>query len=138
MASFVIKARGHPAITARHPTTFMFTKDQEAGPNGDCIVAVGLDKAGPDLPPELKRAAKSGQTLLITIQAGETVEKVKARGHPSLTLDHPGDLVVRKGSFACGRTLAILADKSASDFSPDFVKKLKNPETDVKISIAAP
>lgn len=138
MASFVVKARGHPGITAKHRTTFMLTKDPEVGPKGDCIVAVGLDKAGPDLPPELKRAVKSGQTLLITIQAGEMVEKVKAQGNPSLTLDHPGDLVVRKSSFACGRTLAIWADKSASDFSPDFVKKLKDPETDVKISITAP
>jgi len=137
MASLVIRARGHPGITARHRTTFMLTKDQEVGPKGDCIVAVGLDNVGPDLPPELKRVVRSGQALLITIQAGEMAEKVKAQGHPSLTLDHPRDFVVRKSSFICGRTLAILADKAASDFSPDFVNRIKDPETEIKISITA-
>jgi hypothetical protein len=135
MVSHVIKARGHPRVTARHRTTFMITKDPEVGPKGDCIIAVSLDKAGPDLPPELKRAIRSGRELLITLKAGGAMEKVRARGHSSLTLNHPRDLVVRKGSFTCGRTLAILANKAAADFSRAFVEILKNPETEVQISI---
>jgi hypothetical protein len=137
MASFVIKARGHPRITARHRTTFMVTRDSEAGPKGDCIIAVGSDKAVSDLPPELKRAIKSGRELLITVRVGGLVEEVRAKGHPSLSLVHRKDLVVRKSSFICGRTLAILSNKAAADFSRDFVEKLKDPETEVQISITA-
>jgi len=135
MLSHVIRARGHPGITARHGTTFMITKDLEVGPKGDCIISVGSDKAVSDLPPELKRAIRSGKEIFITIEASGVTEKVRARGHPSLTLDYPGDLVVRKSSFTCGRTLAILADKAAADFSPAIVRSLRDPKTEVKISI---
>jgi hypothetical protein len=132
---WVIVARGHPGITARHRTTFMITKDQEVGPMGDCIIAVDADKAGPDLPPELKHAIRAGRELVITLEIRGTAEKVHAFGHPSLTLNHPTDLVIRKSKFICGRTLAIGADKAAADLRRKFVVALRNPATKLELKI---
>lgn len=133
--SWVIVARGHPGITARHRTTFMVTKDREAGPMGDCIIAVGADKAGPDLPSGLKQAIRAGRELVITLDVGGMAEKVHAFGHPSLTLNHPTDLVIRKSRFICGRTLAIGADKAAADLQRKFVAALRNPATKLELKI---
>jgi hypothetical protein len=133
--SWVIVARGHPGITARHRTTFMVTKDREVGPMGDCIIAVGADKAGPDLSFELKQAMRAGQELVITLEVGGMTEKVHAFGHPSLTLNHPTDLVIRKSRFVCGRTLAIGADKAAADLQKKFVAAMRNPETKLELKI---
>ena len=133
--SWVIVAKGHPGITARHRTTFMVTKDREVGPMGDCIIAVDADKAGPDLSPELKQAIRAGRELVITLKAEGMVEKVHAFGHPSLTLNHPTDLVIRKSKFICGRTLAIGADKAAADLQRKFVAALRNPATKLELKI---
>ncbi|MDI6642617.1 MAG: DUF371 domain-containing protein [Candidatus Hodarchaeaceae archaeon] len=133
--SWVVVARGHPGVTARHRTTFMVTKDREVSPRGDCIIAVGADKAVSDLPPELKRAIKAGRELSITLKVGKTVEKIQARGHPSLALDHPTDIVVRKSKFTCGRTLAIRADKAAADLQRKFVTALRNPATKLEMRV---
>lgn len=133
--SWAVVAKGHSGITAKHRTTLMITKDLEVGPRGDCIIAVGADKAGPDMAPELKRAIKAGRELLITIRAGEMIERIHAFGHPSLALNHPTDLVVRKSTFTCGRTLAIGADKAAFDLSRKFVSALQNPATRLEMKI---
>jgi hypothetical protein len=133
--SWIVVAKGHPAITARHRTTFMITKELEVGPKGDCIIGVAADKAGPDLPPDLKDAIRAGRELLITLEVEGMVEKINAKGHPLLTLDHPTDLVVRKSKFICGRTLAIGADKAAADLQRKFVFALRNPANKIKFSI---
>lgn len=133
--SWTIVARGHPEITARHRTTFMVTKNREAGPEGDCIIGVGADKAVSDLAPELKRAIRAGHKLIITLEVGGMVEKIRARGHPSLTLDNPTDLVVRKSKFTCGRTLAIEADKAAAELSRRFVDSLRDSTARIELKI---
>jgi hypothetical protein len=132
---WVIKARGHPNITARHRTTFMFTKDREVGPRGDCVIGVGAEKATADLDSDLKLALRSRRRILITLSARGLSEQIVAQGHPNLPLDHPSDLVVRKSGFICGRTLALLADKTAADFSREFAEALSDPSTVVEMRI---
>jgi len=131
----VIRAKGHPRITARHPTTLMITKDEEVGPKGDCIVGVAANKGAVGLSGELKSALRSGAAVNITIEAGGEMEEARAFGHPSLTLVHPKDLVVRKSKFTCGRTLAVGADKAAADLSKALVAKLRDPSIEVKVTI---
>ncbi|MHA1410910.1 MAG: DUF371 domain-containing protein, partial [Candidatus Odinarchaeia archaeon] len=48
------KARGHENITATHPTTLEITKDMKLTPRGDCIIAVGSEKALFDFSDEIK------------------------------------------------------------------------------------
>lgn len=131
----VITAKGHPRITARHPTTLMVTKDEEVGPKGDCVVGVAANKGAAGLSGELKLALRSGAAVNITIEAGGERDGIHACGHPSLSFIHPKDLVIRKSRFACGRTLALGADKAAADLSRALVAKLRDPKMRIKILI---
>ena len=133
----VITARGHPRIMAMHPTTLMITKDQEVGPKADCIIGVAANKGAARLSEELKSTIRLGREINIVIEAGGERDEIHARGHPSLSLIHPKDIVIRKSRFTCGRTLAIRADKAATDLPRKFVAKLRDPRTKIQISIEA-
>lgn len=133
----VFSARGHEKIEATHKTTFEVTKETTLTKQGDCIIAVEASKAAADLPFEFKEAArKEGAQITVTIEAGELREVVKAKGSPQLQFMHPTDLVVRKSGYVCGRTLAIRADKAASDFSRELVEKLKDPSQEITVTLA--
>ena len=134
---WVVRARGHPNITATHRTTFMTTRDPEVGPRGDCIIGVKAEMGAAHLPQALKNLVRSGKEFIIRISAGGVEEKVMAKGHPALSLVHPRDLVVRKSRFLCGRTVAIEADKAAIDLSRKLIAKLKDPQTTVEVCFQA-
>jgi len=135
--TLVFSARGHENIEATHRTTFEVTKETTLTRQGDCIIAVESTKAAADLPFEFKEAArKEGAQITVTIDAGELREIVKAKGSPQLQFMHPTDLVVRKSGYVCGRTLAIGADKAASDFSRKLVEKLKDPNQEITVTLA--
>ena len=133
---WTITAWGHPKITATHPTTFMVTTDLEITLKGNCVIGVRSDTSASTLPSELRDTLRSGEELLITLEVEGKTEKIRAHGHPSLTLDHPTDLVVRKSNFICGRTLAINADKSAADLPRSFINSLHSPEARLRMKIA--
>ena len=132
----VFSARGHENVQSTHRTTFEVTKEEALSKRGDCIIAVEATKAAADLPVEFKEATrKEGARITITIEADELKETVEAKGSPQLQFTHQTDLVVRKSSYVCGRTLAIGADKAAIDFSRELVKKLKNPKQTIKVTL---
>jgi len=131
----LITARGHQMIKATHPTTLMITKDREVGPRGDCIVAVAADKAVADLDRAIKKSIKAGGSVKITFKVGDALVVVRGSGHPDLTLHNKTDIVVRKSAYTCGRTLAIGANKAAADLPRGFVSRLRNPLSDVQVSI---
>ncbi len=133
----VFYARGHENVLATHKTTFEVTKEATLTKRGDCILAVKSTRATADLPFEFKEAArKKDAQITVTIKAGELEETVKAKGNPKLQFTHSTDLVVRKSGYVCGRTLAIRADKAASDFSRKLVEKMKDPNQEVKVTLA--
>jgi len=133
-----IRAYGHENVRATHETTFEITKEKSLTERGDCIIAVGATKGAKDLDPNFREAAKKkGAQITITVEASGVKEVVKARGTPRLLLTHSTDLVVRKSDYVCGRTVAIEANKAASDFSRDLVEKLKNPRQKVTITFTA-
>jgi hypothetical protein len=129
-------AHGHKNVLATHKTTFEVTKEETLTKQGDCIIAVESTRAAADLPFEFKEAArKEDARITVTVRAGEHKETVKAKGSPKLSFTHTTDLVVRKSGYVCGRTLAINADKAASDFSRKLVEKLKDPNQEVKVTL---
>ncbi len=133
----VFFARGHKNVQSTHKTTFEITKDATLTKHGNCIIAVESTRVATNLPFEFKEATrKEGSRITITIEAGELKEIVNAMGSPHLQFTHPTDLVVRKSSYVCSRTLAIRADKAAIDFSRRFVEKLKDPNQEVKVTLA--
>lgn len=134
----IFSAYGHENILATHKTTFEITKDEILSKRGECIVAVESTKAGVDLPVEFKKVAKKEDALIIvTIEAGELKETIKAKGNPRLEFTHPTDLVVRKSDYVCSRTLAIRADKAAVALSRELVEKLKDPNQTIKVTLTA-
>ena len=132
----VILARGHEKISATHETTIEITKEARMSENGDCIVAVSANKALSDLSSEFKKnLLKDHADITISVEAGGVTETLSAHGSSRLILTHPTDIVVRKSSYVCSRTLAIHADKSACDLSRGLVEKLKNREQNVRITL---
>jgi hypothetical protein len=131
-----IEAFGHENIQATHPTTLMLTKEKHLSSTGDCVVAVAADKALLDLSQTFKEnLRKSNAKLTIIIEAGGISEKINASGSPTLILNHPTDVVIRKSDYVSDRTLAIDADKSSNDLSRELVDKLKNPKQKVHITL---
>jgi len=133
----VIPAWGHGNIFATNKSTFDVTKDKHVTKQGDCIIAVAAERSGVDLSDKFKDTLrKTGTKLTIVIQAGNEKEIVEAWGSPGLTFSHPTDLVVRKSSHICDRTLAIRASKAAKDLSRSLVAKLKDPRQRVNITLS--
>ena len=132
----VFYAFGHVNVRATHHSTLEFTKDAHLSRTGDCILAVGADKSLADLSDEFKKNLREPRAkLTITVEADGITDKINAYGSPNLLLTHTSDMVVRKSSHVDSRTLAVGADKAARDLSRELVKKLKNPQQKVKITL---
>ena len=131
-------AWGHPNITSKHKTTLMVTSDKHLSKEGDCIVAVRAEKSLVDLLPDLKEIIRNEEAEVIFIMeiSGQSLV-VRGRGHPGLTLTSPSDMVIRKSSFICGRTLMIKADIAALDIPLEFVRLLEGHNREVHITIRA-
>lgn len=132
----IVMARGHENIRSLHRTTLEITKDESLTPRGDCIVAVGADKALKDFPESFKRLARNSKAkITVTLEVSGIKEVITGRGDEGLSFEHTSDIVVRKSTFICPRTLMVEADKAARDISRELVEKLKNPEAILKAEI---
>ncbi len=132
----IVDAYGHENVLATHGTTFEITKQTALTKRGDCVIATGASKGAKNLSEEFKKAMKrESARVTIIIDAGEAREVVVARGSPQLLFTHPTDMVVRKSSYACGRTIAIEANKSARDFSMNFVEKIQSATQSIRITL---
>lgn len=132
----VVFAYGNKNIQGTHKSTLEITKENKLSKKGDCIIAVSADKAIADLNPEFKGSLRNESAkITMLIEAGGVVEAVNAFGSRRLILAHPTDIVVRKSSYVCSRTLSIKADKSAWDLSRKLVERLRDPKQKVKITL---
>jgi len=133
-----IEASGHQNITGRNSKTFEITKEKNLTRRGDCILAVKASKGAIDLSEDFKDLARREDArIIVTVKADDLEEIVVGQGSPELTFTHKEDLVARRSSFTCGRTLMVGSDKAAIDFSRSLVQRLKNPEQKVKITLIA-
>ena len=131
-----IAAFGHRNVKAIHLSTLMITKENNLSKQGDCIVVLAADKAVADLSVEFKDKLRNPNAkLTIVIEADGLKEQINAYGSPKLILTHPTDMVIRKSDYICSRTLAIKADKAASDLSRELIEKLKNPQQKAYITL---
>lgn len=132
----IIFAHGHRNIQATHKSTLEITKENQLSKKGDCIIAVSADKDITDLNPKFKGSLRNENAkMTMLIEAGGIVEVVNAFGSRRLILTHPTDIVVRKSSYVCSRTLAIKADKAAWDLSRKLVERLRDPKQKVRITL---
>lgn len=118
---------GHSFVKAKHKTTLEITKSKTLTENGICIIGVKSNKSCNDLNVNFKKMLSDDLTkVTITIYVNDSQFIINAMGHSSLILTHPKDIVVRKSSFICDRTLAIKADKAATDIPETVVSELRN------------
>ncbi len=133
-----IIAYGHENVLATNRTTLEITRETRLTLKGDCIIAIAADKAINDLSQKFRDLLRNDKAKLsILIEAGREKDIVNAVGNSQMVLRHPTDMVIRKSSYICRRTLAIQADKAACDLSRRLVEKLKNPKQKVKITLTA-
>ena len=135
--NFKIKAKGHENVLSLHKSTFEITKDKELSLAGDCIIGLDIDKSMVDFPEEFKRKLACDDTeVIVELKTPNASETIKGFGHHDLSLTHPTDIVCRKSTFVCSRTLMIKSDKAAVDLNRDLVNDLANGESmDVNIKL---
>ena len=116
----------------------MITTDKHLTKEGDCIVTVRAEKGLDDLLPDLKDIIRNEEAEVIFImEASGQRLVVRGLGHPGLTLTNPSDMVIRKSSFICDRTLMIKADIAALDIPSEFIRLLEDQNREVHITIKA-
>ena len=127
---FEIPFYGHKNIRSLHQKTIEITTESNLTLNGDCIIGVNADYACNNIPEKMKKLLRSSKTdILFTIKVKDFSFKVKGKGHDELILTHPHDIVIRKSSFVCPRTLATNCDKASDSIPRKMIKILQNPDT---------
>jgi hypothetical protein len=121
-----VSCRGHPLVRATHPTTFEVTTEKHLTRQGDCIIGIQADKGARDLSPDFRRVLADDRAVLLTrLTAGGFSAEVHGRGSSRMTLKHPADLVWRRSSFVCERTVAILCDRTAATLPREIIRALR-------------
>jgi hypothetical protein len=121
----IIHCRGHPLVIGNHPTTFEVTTEDHLTKNGNCIIGISADKGCAGLSAAFKRVLANEDAVLITrLSSVDVTFRVKSHGSSRFTLDHPTDLVWRRSSFVCGRTVGILSDHVAADLPKALIANL--------------
>ena len=135
--NFKIKAKGHENVLSLHKSTFEITKDKDLSLAGDCIIGLDIDKSMEDFPDEFKEKLANDDTkVIVELRTPNASDTIEGYGHHDLTLSHPTDIVCRKSTFVCSRTLMIKSNKAAIDLNRDLIKDLANGESmDVNIEL---
>jgi hypothetical protein len=129
---------GHRNVRCLHDKTIEITKDVSLSTKGDCIAGVSASKACNDFDNEFKaKLIDIGREVNLEIIAGGMTFRIQGFTDGRLTLSHSHDIVIRKSSYICPRTLCVLCDKASSDIPRDLVMKLQDPTTiaELKISV---
>ncbi|MFA4861090.1 DUF371 domain-containing protein [Methanoregula sp.] len=124
-ATEIIRCRGHPLVLGTHPTTFEVTCEDHLTASGNCIIGIGADRGCAGLSPEFKSMLAHDDTILKTrLECNGVLAEIRSFGSSQMTLDHPTDMVWRKSTFVCGRTIGIQSDAVALTLPRDLVRNL--------------
>jgi hypothetical protein len=129
---------GHPNVLGSHKKSIEITRDHDLSRRGDCIIGVRSNKGCSHLPEQLRHTMMRDATMIgIEIIVGDLSLKIKGQGSRNLSVRDNRDIVIRKSSFYCPRTIAILCDKAASDIPSGMIKELHHHETKGLLRITA-
>jgi hypothetical protein len=139
-AQEIIRCRGHPLVSGRHPTTFEVTKETHLTPQGDCIIGIGADKGSADLSAEFRALLANDDAILISrLECGGIAAEIHSKGSSQIQLNHPTDIVWRKSTFTCRRTIGIHSDHVAASLPRDLIGNLsKGDEMIVTLTVTRP
>jgi uncharacterized protein len=125
IAEEFVRCRGHPLVLGTHPTTFEVTREAHMTENGNCIIGIAADKGCAGLSAAFRAAlARDDAALLTRLECGGTIATIASRGSAQMTLDHPTDMVWRRSTFVCGRTIGILSDHVAATLPEELIRNL--------------
>ncbi|WP_159899546.1 DUF371 domain-containing protein [Salinirussus salinus] len=120
-----VSARGHEHVKATHGSTFEVTTDDYLTPAGDCILAVGADRAPADFDDAFVAACRDPDaTVTATIEAGGHRDRVVGRGHPDLSFDSDRSAVCRTSDYVDDRTVMVGAGRAAAGLDRELVAAL--------------
>jgi hypothetical protein len=128
-----IIAYGHPEIMATSNSMIKIVKGSTV--KDESTIGVKADKACKDLSEKFKTSAKSAKKIEILIEAEGEEDKIVGYCSPALKLTNKEEIVIRKDSSIDSGTIAILADKAASELNRDLIEKLRNPNAKIKITL---
>jgi hypothetical protein len=124
-AQEIIHCRGHPLVSGTHPTTFEVTAESHLTSMGNCIIGIAADKGCIGLSPEFKNILSHDDARLLTrLVCGESEVEIHSQGSSQFTLVHPTDMVWRRSTFVCGRTIGIHSDQVAALLPDELIKNL--------------
>ncbi|CAN5262204.1 DUF371 domain-containing protein [soil metagenome] len=127
---------GHPNILSFHKRSVEITRDGDLSRRGDCIIGVGSNKGCGLLDQRLRHAIGTDSAQIrMEIIVDELSFIILGRGNDDLLALDKRDIVIRKSSFCCPRTLSVSCDKAASDIPSDMVERLKNSDTNGMLRI---
>lgn len=127
MAQDEVTFYGHPNVQSLHGKTVEITKEEHLTLRGDCIIGVRASKACTDLDEALRRRlASSDSVVRIEIMVGSESFVINGRGDERFTLQNPHDIVIRKTSFVCPRTMSVRCDRASSDVPRNMVRMLQD------------
>jgi hypothetical protein len=124
-AQEIIRCRGHPLVLGTHPTTFEVTAEDHLTANGNCIIGIAADRGCAGLSTAFREVLAHDHAVLLTrLECGGVVAEIRSHGSSQMMLDHPADLVWRKSSFVCGRTIGIQSDAVARTLPCELIQNL--------------
>lgn len=130
-----IHGYGHKNILCSHKTTIEITKDSDLTKNGDCILAINASKACCDLNTNLKNQIWQGKKFKVTLKVEEISDHFYGVGSKDLRLLDKRDMVFRRSSFICNRTVLIKCSKSSKDLNRELIDKLKQSKNKLYLTI---
>jgi hypothetical protein len=135
-----IHCRGHPLVLGTHPTTFEVTREVHLTANGNCIIGIAADKGCAGLAPAFRTILAHDDAVLKTrLECGGSSVEIVSRGSARMTLVHPTDMVWRRSTFVCGRTIGILSDRVAKNLPRDLINNLaEGKEMQVTLNVTRP
>ena len=127
MLSEEVIFEGHPNVQSLHPRTIEITKDKNLTLKGDCIIGVNANKSCKDLIPKIKEKIKKNNSVIeIELIVEPYSFIIKGSGNEDLLLSNSKDIVLRKSSFICDRTLSLNCDYSSLEIPREIIESLKN------------
>lgn len=136
----VVTARGHENVSGAHESTFEVTSDDFLTPAGDCILGIEADRVPAAFDESFVGACQDrAAKITVELEAASHSDRLEASGHPNLTFESDRSLVVRTSDYVDDRTVAVDAEKAATDIDRDLVSALADGESlTVSLHVSAP
>ncbi len=128
-----ISAYGHENILCTHSTTIEITKEKSLTKKGNCIIGSNASKACFDLNSILKKKIQEESKIKITLRLEDLQDSFYGFGSKELRLLDKNEMVFRKSTFICDRTVLINCTKSSEDIKRELIEKLKVPGNKLSI-----